>query len=101
MPKKLPPEVVEHWPEIFGDIDVKVIPTNYLASVKILFHDTTEWEIDLTHESETKEKDIETMLADLFEEYSEEIKSINFTLDTEKVKRDVTKRTNRFIKKRK
>lgn len=99
--KKLPDQVIEHWPEVFGDIDVKVIPVNYLSSVHISFHDETIWDIDLSTKPKNKEVSIEEMLEELFNEYEDEIKSIDFRLDTDKVKRDITKKTSAFLKKRK
>lgn len=101
MPKKLPKEVIEHWPEIFGDIDVNVIPIEYLASIKVSFHDETVWDIDLDGRGKSSAEDIELMLEELFDEYCDEIKSLDFRLNTDKVKRDITKRTSRFLKKRK
>lgn len=99
MPKKLPKEVVEHWPEVFGDIDVNVIPLDYLASIRITFHDDVVWDVDL--DNNVERNSLESMLEDLFYDYSEDIKSLDFRLDTEKVKHDIKKRTSRFLKKRK
>lgn len=101
MAKKLPDDVIKRWPEVFGDIDVNVIPLEYLASIRVTFEDQTQWDIDLAEKAKHTPEDLETMLADLFEEYDDSIAGIDFRLDTDKVKRDITSRTHRFMKKRK
>ena len=40
-------------------------------------------------------------LEDLLAEYEDEVKGVNFVVDIEKVKKDITKRTHVFMKKRK
>jgi len=96
--KKLPPEVVDHWPEVFEDVDVEVVPVEYLHSVRVTFDDGITWNIDITQEE--KSVDVETALADLMEQYQDESTHVDFRLDTEKVKRDISKRTHIFMKKR-
>jgi len=49
---------------------------------------------------EKKNVDIELALQELFEQYEDAIDSIDFRLDTEKVKYDIKKRTALFMKKR-
>lgn len=97
--KKLPPEVVDHWPEIFRDVEVEVLPVEYLHSVQVTFTDGKIWDIDLKTENETI--DIQNALSELVEEYEDAIVSVDFRLDTEKVKKDITSRTKSFMKKRK
>jgi len=46
--KKLPSEVIDHWPEILKDINIEVLPLEYLDSVLISFSDGKIWDIDLT-----------------------------------------------------
>jgi len=97
--KKLPQELIDFWPEVFEDIEIDVIPDEYLHSVIITFEDGVTWNVDLTDEA--KEQDIQTVLYDLVEDYNYSIFNIDFRLDVEKIKRDVSKRTNSFLKKRK
>jgi len=96
--KKLPPEVVDHWPEVFEDVEVEVVPIEYLHSVRVTFNDGITWDIDVTKEKEGI--DVENALADLIEQYQDGITHVDFRLDTEKVKRDISKRTHIFMKKR-
>ena len=46
-PKKLPKEVISHWPEVFKDINIDVVPLEYLHSIRIEFADGKLWEIDV------------------------------------------------------
>ena len=99
--KKLPPDVVDHWPEVFNEIDIDVIPIEYLDSVRVQFQDGKIWDIDVKTSRKKPDLDIENAIEDLLEEYSDVIANIDFRLDTEKVKRDIKSRTHIFMKKRK
>lgn len=105
MPKKgkLPPEVVDHWPEVFDDIEIKAVPIEYLKAIFVHFDDGKVWEIDIDQNKVRKEsaRSIEDAIEDLLEEYEDVIASVDFRLDTEKVKQDISQRTHRFMKKRK
>jgi hypothetical protein len=96
--KKLPKEVVDHWPEVFEDVEVEVIPVKYLYSIRITFEDGITWDVSIDKNS--TDNDVETAIEEVLEEYEDTISSIDFRLDTEKVKRDISKRTHIFMKKR-
>ena len=99
--KKLPPDVIDHWPEVFDEIDIDVIPIEYLDSVRVQFDDGKVWDIDVKSSRQKPNLDIESAIEDLFEEYADVITNIDFRLDTEKVKQDIKNRTYIFMKKRK
>jgi hypothetical protein len=99
--KSFPSEISESWPEIFDHINIEVVPIEYLHSVVVRFHSGKVWEIDVKTSLKKKDVDIETALEELFEEYEDDIDSIDFRLDTVKVKKDINKRTEIFMKKRK
>ena len=99
--KKLPKEVIAHWPEIFQDVEVHAIPLQYLNSITISFNDGRVWEIDLHDERNMLEEDLEYSIESLLSEYEDVIEHIDFRLDTEKVRADIEKRTSSFLKKRK
>jgi hypothetical protein len=46
-------------------------------------------------------EDLEKSLDELFEQYQDAIKNVDFRLNTAKVKEDITKRTQKFLKLRK
>jgi hypothetical protein len=91
---RLPPDIVKAWPDVFKDIQIDVVPIEYLHSVKVYFTDGKIWEIDVKKSLSKPDLDIETALTD-------SIANIDFRLDTQKVKRDIKKRTEIFMKKRK
>ena len=43
--KGLPPEVVNKWPDVFGDVDVRAIPLEYLHSLRVRFNNGKQWDI--------------------------------------------------------
>ena len=100
--KRLPKEVVAHWPEIFSDLHVESIPVEYLLSIKVTVKDGKNWEIRLKNNRQTMtNKELEKQITELFKTYGDAIKNVDFRLDTNKVKADITKRTKTFLKKRK
>jgi len=104
VPKKktLPKDIVEHWPEVLKDVDIKVVPVKYLHAVRVYFKDGKVWDIDVakTLKKNTNEQSIEKTLEQLFLEYEDSIQNVDFRLDTAKVKADIQARTQRFMKKR-
>ena len=95
--KQLPKEVIDHWPEVFKDVHIDVVPLEYLSSVRVEFTDGKIWDIDINTDKKPV-KDLEKSLDDLFEQYQNVIKNVDFRLDTNKVKADITKRTKKFLK---
>jgi len=107
VPKKssdsqLPPEVIDHWPEVFKDIDIEVVPLEYLHSVRVFFDDGKVWEIDIAKsKKQGLTEDLETTLEELFKQYDNVINNVDFRLDTKRLKEDIQARTRTFMKKRK
>lgn len=99
--KKLPPEVIEHWPEVLNDVEIDVIPIEYLDSIKVQFSDGKIWDIDIKKTKRDEKVDVEDAIEDLFKEYADSIVNVEFKIDTKKVKADIKKRTTNFMKKRK
>ena len=100
--KRLPKEVVAHWPEIFSDLHVESIAVEFLLSIKVTFKDGKNWEIRLkNNRQKMTNKELEKQITELFKTYGDAIKNVDFRLDTNKVKADITKRTKTFLKKRK
>lgn len=100
--KNFPNDVVEHWPEVFGEITLNVVPLEYLDSITVTFKNAKVWEIKLGTKQARKDWDtFETNLKEMLLSYESEIENVDFKLDTERVKKDMMKVTNRFLKKRK
>jgi hypothetical protein len=100
--RPLPKDVIEHWPEIFGEVHLNVLPLRYLHTVLVNFKDGKSWEIKIT--AKTKREGWEAFeqnLAELFKTYESTIDNIDFKLDTERVRKDVESSTQKFLKKKK
>jgi len=65
----------------------------------VSFDSGTVWEIDIK-DSLTKQpvEDIEDTLGELFDEYEDEIVSLDFRMDMDSIKKDLSKRVAKFIK---
>lgn len=89
----------EHWQEIFDSIDMEYLPLEYTQRIIITFHDGAVWDIDINDSRKKQSVDyIEDQLDQLFEEYDPQIKTIDFRLDLERVKNDLSKRVYKFLK---
>jgi len=90
----------DEWEEIFESIDMDFLPLEYINTVIVTFRDGKVWEIDLdkTKTKLTETVDVEETLGDFFEQYEKDIEHVDFRIDTDSIKRDVGKRTRRFLK---
>jgi hypothetical protein len=98
----LPKDVIEHWPEVFGEVQLNVVPLRYLHTVLVNFKDGKTWEIKITAQVRRDgwtafEKNLSEMLSN----YEDAIDNVDFKLDTNKVRRDIESSTQRFLKKKK
>lgn len=99
--KGLPKDVVAQWPEVFGEINVKAVPLNYLHSMRIIFKGGRVWDINIASHARAHGADnLEEHLQELLSNYDEEIEHIDFRLDVDRVKKDVMKQTASFLKKK-
>ena len=100
---KLPKHVIDIWPDVFKDIDLKVVPLDYLHSIRVVFQDGKIWDIDIQNSKDEngQQVNVKKGLEDIFKQYEKDISNVDFRLDTERVKRDIKKRTALFMKKRK
>lgn len=99
--KQFPKDVVDHWPEVFGEITLNVVPLQYLDSITITFKNNKSWEIKLKHNQAQDDWDaFELNLKEMLTSYESDIENVDFKLDTERVKKDIIKNTSKFLKKR-
>jgi hypothetical protein len=100
--KQFPKDVVEHWPEVFGEITLNVVPLQYLDSITVTFKNNKVWEIKISSKQARDNWDtFEHNLKEMLSSYESDIENVDFKLDTERVKKDIIKNTSRFLKKRK
>lgn len=100
--KKLPKDVVKNWPEVFGEVNLNVMPLRYLHAVLVNFKDGKTWEIRIT--AKTKQEgwaSFQRNLTELIKQYEHNVEDVDFKLDTQRVKKDIEKETQKFLKKRK
>lgn len=100
--RPLPKDVIDHWPEVFGEIKLNVVPLRYLHTVLVNFKDGKTWEIKIT--SQTKKDGwpkFERNLSEVCKTYEHRIDNIDFKLDTDRIRVDIEKSTQKFLKKRK
>ena len=99
--RSLPKEVIEHWPEIFGEVKLNVMPLRYLHTVLVNFKDGKTWEIKIT--AKTKKEGwiaFEKNLMELIKNYEDNIENVDFKLDTPQVKKDIEASTHKFLKRK-
>ncbi len=100
--KKLSKDVIERWPEVFGEVKLNVVPLRYLHSIQIKFKDNKVWDIAIGAKGNiTDWTAVEKNIHEIFSTYQNEIENVDFKLDTEKIKKDIIKNTNKFLKKNK
>jgi hypothetical protein len=91
----------KEWEDILDEIELTYLPIEYLKNIIVTFDNGTVWDIDIASSKQKQNvEDIETSLDQLFEEYDDTIETVDFRLDIERVKRDLSKRVNRFLKKK-
>ena len=99
MPKnRLPAEVIDYWPEVLEDVDIKAIPVKYVASVHVTFNDGKSWDIDIYREKIQGDESLEKTLDTFFKEYNDLIRQVEFKLDTPSLVNDVKSHTKTFMK---
>lgn len=100
--KPLNQDLIDQWPEILKDVNLSAIPIFYLHTVVITFNDGNTWNVVLKkeHKESDGEKFTET-LNELFQNYEKQIQHVDFRLDIDRLKKDITKTTNKFLKRKK
>ena len=89
-----PRHLVKEWPEVFEDLYMNTMPVAYLDLVHLEFSDGRVWEIDIKVELTKNNPDsIADILLHTLQEYKDEIKKIDFKVDIEKLKKDISDST--------
>jgi len=100
--KKLSKDVIESWPEIFEDVKLNVVPLKYLCSVQVKFKDKKIWTIDIGKNlRDDNWQTIQSNIQEMIMNYKEHIEGVDFKLDTDQIKKDISRETAKFLKKRK
>jgi hypothetical protein len=100
--KSLPKDVVDLWPEIFGEVTLNVVPLIYVHTIEITFKNKKVWEIDFRKNLKSRNWDtFEEGLKEIISQYEDEIAEVDFRLDTDLIKKDITQRTKKFLNSKK
>lgn len=89
-----PRHLVKEWPEVFEDLYMNTMPVAYLDVVHLEFVNGRVWQIDI--KEQIKDVNIELVaqkLIDTLQEYKDEIKKIDFKIDVERLKKDISNST--------
>lgn len=101
MPKPLfrpPKHLVKEWPEVFEDLYMNTMPVAYLDIIHIEFVDGRIWEFNIREELEKQNPEkIADKLVDTFQEYKEEISKIDFKININKLKKDISDSTKKIF----
>lgn len=101
MPKPLfkpPQKLIEEWPEIFEDMYMNTMPVDYIQYVRLEFNNGRIWEIDIQEQLVEETRDIVTeKLLDAFTEYREDIAKVDFSINIEKLKKDIVSNTKNMF----
>jgi hypothetical protein len=90
--------LVKEWPEVFEDMYMNTMPVAYLKSVRLEFNNGRIWEIDIQEQLGNATNDIVAeKLLDTFQEYKEEITKVDFTIDIQRLKQDITDKTKKLF----
>lgn len=107
MPKKYfkpPKEVIKEWPEVFNEIYMDAMPVKYITGVELTFNDGRIWAIDLSelsaYEGFVNEDEILERLSSSIGNFDDEISSVNFQVDIDRLKEDVLKSTKNIMDKK-
>jgi hypothetical protein len=99
--KSFPKDVIDRWPEVFGEVTLNVVPLSYLHAVKVTFKNNKIWEIEIKQESKANWDSFEKHMREMISEYEDRIESIDFRLDTDRIKKDIERNTKKFLNNRK
>jgi hypothetical protein len=90
--------LIKEWPEVFEDMYMNTMPVAYLKSVRLEFNNGRIWEIDIQEQLGNATNDIVAeKLLDTFTEYKEEITKVDFTIDIQRLKQDITDKTKKLL----
>lgn len=99
--KILPKNVIDRWPEVFGEITCNVVPVHYLTTITITFKNGKVWEIVVDDKKDDTWDFLESQVKEIVGQYETSIENVDFQLDTERIKKDIIKHTNKFLKTKK
>lgn len=90
--------MVKEWPEVFEDLYMNTMPVAYLILLRLEFTNGRIWEINVQEQLATSEADeIANKLLNIFQEYRNDIKKIDFQMDVERLKSDIQESSKNLL----
>lgn len=101
MPKRLfkpPKHLIKEWPEVFEDMYMNTMPVAYLNAIKLEFDNGRVWKIEVAELlSVSDAEEVADKLLETMQEYHDTIKKIDFEVDVERLKQDISDETKKFL----
>jgi hypothetical protein len=95
---KPPRHLVKEWPEVFEDLYMNTMPVAYLILLRLEFINGRIWEINVQEQLANAEADeIANKLLNIFQEYRNDIKKIDFQMDVERLKTDIQESSKNLL----
>ena len=89
------------WSSVFEEVQLNVVPLQYLKSINIEFVNSNSWELKVTSAIRKQGWDyINNLLSDISLHYAGNLQNVEFQLDTLKIKSAVERAKRSFVKKR-
>jgi hypothetical protein len=77
---------------------MNTMPVHYLETIRLEFGNGRIWEINIKEQLANSHSDVVAgKLVETFAEYKEEIKKIDFKIDIERLKKDITDQSSDFF----
>ena len=93
-----PDNLVDKWPEVFEDTYINTLPVAYLEKIIISFSDGKVWDIDVPFNlGNKKDEDLAQVIHATILEYQETITKIDFRLDVDRLKNDITSKSKKLL----
>ena len=90
--------MVKEWPEVFEDLYMNTMPVAYLILLRLEFINGRIWEINVQEQLANSEADeIANKLLNIFQEYRNDIKKIDFQMDVERLKNDIQESSKNLL----
>lgn len=100
MPKssfESPIHLVSEWHEVFENLYINSLPIDYIETVKIEFSNGSLWEIDISSQISISSNTAKSNILETFKEYQTDISSLNFTVNIDKLKKDISEKTKKIF----
>jgi hypothetical protein len=93
-----PRHLIKEWPEVFEDLYMNTMPVAYLENIHLEFANGRVWEIDISEQlKNSTADDIAERLLNTLQEYKDEIKKIDFKVNIDRLKTDITDSTKNIL----